>query len=89
VQRQSDVAREPDRIPVGLIDRHPGELAGILRRPLAEHRRLAVSGRPGQQDQRGRVRSRGENVQQLGARDQPIPVYRSLDLRLDSSEGKL
>jgi len=89
VQRQSDVARETDRIPVGLVDRHPGEVPGILRRPLAEHRRLAVSGRRGQQDQRGAVRSRHENVQQLGARDQPVPVHRSLDLRLDGSEGEL
>ena len=89
VQRQGDVAGETDRVPVGLIDRHPGELPGILSRPLAQHGRLPVPGRRGQQDQRGVVRGRGESVKQPGTRDQTVPVDRAPNLDLNRLEGEL
>ena len=89
VQRQSDVAGETDRVPVGLIDRHPGELPGILSRPLAQRGRLPVPGRRGHQDERDALGRRGESLQQPGTRDQTVPVDRALNLRLDRSERKL
>jgi hypothetical protein len=63
VQRQSDVAGETDRVPVGLIHCHPGELPGFLSRPLAQRGRLPVSGWRGHQYQRNALRRRGESLQ--------------------------
>jgi hypothetical protein len=89
VQRESDVAGETERVPVGLINRHPGELPGILGRPLAQRGRLPVSSRRSHQYQRDALRRRGESFQQPGTRDQTVPVDRALNLPLHRDERKL
>jgi hypothetical protein len=89
VQRQSDVAGQADRVPIGLVDGHPGELPGVRSRPLAQRGRLPVSRRRGHLDERDALGCRGEGLHQPGTRDQARTVDGAFDLRPDRGERQL
>ena len=81
LDREADVAQEPDRIGVGGIARHPADGPSLLRAPQREAGRLAVARR------RDHRHEAGIGPEQLP--QQPVPVHdgrpeiRGGELRLD------
>ena len=76
LQREGEVTHQLVRVVVRLVEIHPRERPGVVGGPLAQHGRLAVPGRRGEQHQRHFGGGTGQFPEQPAPADRARPVRR-------------
>ena len=87
VERRRHVPQKRNGLVVLLVDRDPGERAGVAGGPLREQRRLPVAGRRHDQHERKGAGS-AKPVHERGARHRPGRDLRNADLGFHHVEGQ-